>query len=191
VVTGRALAGDDLTAEEYEEVFEKIYNIAATAPFDVKTTEGMHYRRFVAMRERRRPVAADESQNTHRVMYRTAGVSDGKGFVFVSHRGDIFPSGFLPLKAGNILTESLVDVYRDSKLFRVLRDADQREGKCGECDYRKLCGWIASTGVCADGQLSGRGSALRAPACGGAGKEYCVGSHELSSGGRVVSRPQG
>jgi radical SAM protein with 4Fe4S-binding SPASM domain len=58
----------------------------------------------------------------------------------VSHRGDIFPSGFLPLKAGNILTESLVDVYRDSKLFRVLRDADQREGKCGECDYRKLCG---------------------------------------------------
>ena len=140
VVTGRALAGDDLTAEEYEEVFEKIYNIAAMAPFDVKTTEGMHYRRFVAMRERRRPVAADESQNTHRVMYRTAGVSDGKGFVFVSHRGDIFPSGFLPLKAGNILTESLVDVYRDSKLFRVLRDADQREGKCGECDYRKLCG---------------------------------------------------
>jgi radical SAM protein len=141
VVTGRALAADDLTAEEYEEVFQTIYDIAKTAPFDVKTTEGMHYRRFVAQHERHRSAPLpDATENTRKVMYRTAGVSDGKGFVFVSHRGDIFPSGFLPITAGNVLHDSLVEVYRNSSLFRILRDADQRQGKCGECAYRKVCG---------------------------------------------------
>src|SRR5262249_3956514 len=118
VVTGRALQGDDLSAEEYEQVFEILYEIGRTAPFDVKTTEAMHYRRYVARREKLGGKEADSHENTRRVMWRTAGVSDGKGFVFISHTGDIYPSGFLPLKAGNVLHDSLVDVYRDSHLFR-------------------------------------------------------------------------
>src|SRR6185436_17692031 len=140
VVTGRALQGDDLSGEEYEKVFEVLYEIAKTSPFDVKTTEGMHYRRYVARREKQHGDGSQSGQNTRKVMWRTAGVSDGKGFVFVSHRGDIYPSGFLPIKAGNILQDSLVDVYRDSSLFRLLRDPDQRQGKCGWCEYRRLCG---------------------------------------------------
>jgi radical SAM protein len=140
VVTGRALQGDDLTAEEYEQVFEILYEIAKTAPFDVKTTEGMHYRRYVARREQRHGDDGDCGPGTRKMMWRTAGVSDGKGFVFVGHTGDIYPSGFLPVKAGNVRQDSLVEVYRNSSLFRILRDADQREGKCGICEYRKLCG---------------------------------------------------
>jgi len=73
-------------------------------------------------------------------MWRTAGVSDGKGFVFVSHTGEIFPSGFLPITAGNVLRDSLTDVYQNSSLFRSLRDVNQREGKCGVCEYQKICG---------------------------------------------------
>jgi len=126
VVTGRALRGDDLTAEEYERAFEILYDISSTAPFDVKTTEGIHYRRYVAQREK------------HNGKDRSEGVSDGKGFVFISHTGEIYPSGFLSLRAGNVLDDSLVDVYRDSSLFGILRDADQREGKCGEREYRKI-----------------------------------------------------
>jgi radical SAM protein len=140
VVTGRALQGDDLSAEEYEEVFEILYEIAKTSPFDVKTTEGMHYRRYVARREQRHGDHGGCGPGTRKMMWRTAGVSDGKGFVFVSHTGDIYPSGFLPIQAGNVLQDSLVEVYRNSSLFRILRDADQREGKCGLCEYRRLCG---------------------------------------------------
>jgi radical SAM protein with 4Fe4S-binding SPASM domain len=136
VVTGRALAGDDLTAEEYEQVFEKLYNISRLAPFEVKTTEGMHYRRYLARRLRKRPEPAD----SNRTVWRTAGVSDGRGFVFVSHTGEIYPSGFLPISAGNVRFDSLVAVYRSSPLFLELRDADARHGKCGFCEYRRLCG---------------------------------------------------
>lgn len=136
VVTGRALAADDLTAEEYEAVFDILYRISQSAPFEIKTTEAMHYRRFSARRMREEP-APSSSQRT---MWRTAGVSDGRGFVFISHTGEIYPSGFLPISAGNVRLDSLVDVYRKSPLFLELRDADARHGKCGICEYRRICG---------------------------------------------------
>ena len=140
VVTGRALADDDLTAEEYEKVFEFMYEISKIAPFDVKTTEAMHYRRYVAQRKKEERGSAPENAVARGVIWRTAGVSDGKGFVFISHTGEIYPSGFLPVSAGNVLHDSLVRVYRDSSLFRILRDTERREGKCGACEYQKICG---------------------------------------------------
>src|SRR5439155_12323155 len=135
VVTGRALANDDLTAEEYEKVFEFMYDISKVAPFDIKTTEAMHYRRYVAQRQKLEHDNTSASDNAKRMVWRTAGVSDGRGFVFVSHTGEIFPSGFLPVSAGNVVRDSLVNVYRNSSLFRILRDPEAKEGKCGACEY--------------------------------------------------------
>jgi radical SAM protein with 4Fe4S-binding SPASM domain len=139
IVTGRALASEDLLAGEYEDVFEYMYQLSKTAPFGIKTTEAMHYRRYVAQRIRAEH-GATENEAAKSVAFRTAGVSDGKGFVFVSHQGEIFPSGFLPVSGGNVLNESLTDVYRNSRLFKTLRDTTQREGKCGICEYQKICG---------------------------------------------------
>jgi radical SAM protein len=140
IVTGRAEETDDLLPEEYEQVFEFMYNLSKTAPFGIKTTEAMHYRRYVAQRMKQEHGKAPENEQAKAVAWRTAGVSDGKGFVFVSHMGEIFPSGFLPVSGGNVLRQSLTDVYRNSDLFRSLRDTEQREGKCGICEYRKICG---------------------------------------------------
>ena len=139
IVTGRALENDDLTAEEYEKVFEFMYQLSKTAPFGVKTTEAMHYRRYVAQRAKAEH-GITENESAKGVAWRTSGVSDGKGFVFVSHTGEVFPSGFLPLSGGNVLRDRLTDVYRNSELFRDLRDTDHRGGKCGLCEYRKICG---------------------------------------------------
>jgi radical SAM protein len=139
IVTGRAGAADDLTAEEYEQVFEFMYELSKTAPFGVKTTEAMHYRRYVAQRMKAEH-GVTENESAKGIAFRTAGVSDGKGFVFVSHQGEIFPSGFLPVSGGNVLDRSLVEVYRNSSLFKTLRDTSLREGKCGLCEYQKICG---------------------------------------------------
>ena len=139
IVTGRALENDDLTAAEYEQVFEFMYELSKTAPFGIKTTEAMHYRRYVAQRIKAGN-GVTENENAKGVAWRTAGVSDGKGFVFVSHQGEIFPSGFLPMSGGNVLESRLTDVYRNSDLFKMLRDTSQRGGKCGLCEYQKICG---------------------------------------------------
>lgn len=138
VVTGRAQLEDDLSAEEYEEVFARLYAISKSAPFDIKTTEAQHYRRYVAQRRKAEggpgPSRAPES------IARQAGINDGKGFLFVSHTGEIYPSGFLPLSAGNIRLTSLQSAYRNAPLFRALREPARFEGKCGVCEYRNLCG---------------------------------------------------
>src|ERR1043166_6242397 len=139
IVTGRAAEADDLRAEEYEQVFEFMYELSKTAPFGIKTTDAMHCRRTVAQRMKAEGGAV-ENPNAKGVAWRTAGVSDGKGFVFVSHTGEIFPSGFLPVSGGNVLNESLTDVYRNRELFKVLRDPEKRQGKCGRCEYHNICG---------------------------------------------------
>lgn len=138
VTPGRALEDEDLTGDEYEKVFEFLYEISKVAPFDVKTTEAMHYRRYIA--QRLKAEYGGRGGANGRLLWRTTGVSDGRGFVFISHTGEIYPSGFLPISAGNVREDSLVDVYRNSSLFRILRDPEASVGKCGYCEYHKICG---------------------------------------------------
>ena len=139
VATGRAQRSDDLTAEEYEQVFARLHRISQNARFDLKTTEAQHYRRFVAQHSRGRQPGEAVSRPAAAIA-RQGGINDGKGLVFISHTGEIYPSGFLPLSAGNVRGDSLVDVYRQSALFERLRRPESFTGKCGVCEYRRLCG---------------------------------------------------
>src|SRR5215471_4640994 len=140
VATGRASASQDLTADQYEEVFSFLYDLSKTARFDIKTTEAQHYRRYVAQSRRADGASGQRMAPPAEVIQRQAGINDGKGLVFVSHTGEIYPSGFLPLSAGNVRRNSLTDVYRNSPLFRTLRQPDNLRGKCGDCEFRNLCG---------------------------------------------------
>jgi radical SAM protein with 4Fe4S-binding SPASM domain len=70
----------------------------------------------------------------------TKGVNDGNGFLFISHRGEIMPSGFLPVPAGNVRTDDVVQVYQQHPLFLDLRNPAKLKGRCGVCEYREVCG---------------------------------------------------
>lgn len=151
VPTGRAKAGDAASAEEFESVFHRMYDLSKTAPFDIKSTAGPQYRRVILQRqvaERRAgdrkaaavPLTAGVGFSLADGIGRAKGVNDGDGFVFVSHTGAIYPSGFLPLAAGNVRLHDIVEVYRKSPLFLELRDRTLLKGKCGVCEYRDVCG---------------------------------------------------
>lgn len=151
VPTGRARASDLIGAGEVERVFHRLYDLSRVASFDIKTTAAPHYRRVVMQRqraERRAGVRVEApSQLGAGVGFsaaggvgRAKGVNDGDGFVFVSHTGEIQPSGFLPLSAGNVRRDVLGDVYRSDPLFVALRDRDRLKGKCGVCEFRAVCG---------------------------------------------------
>lgn len=147
VPTGRAMAEQMISAEEHERIFHWLYDLSKTAPFDIKATAAPMYRRVAI--ERKRAEAAAEGPITfqgagfryadglHRP---TKGVNDGNGFLFISHIGEIQPSGFLPVTAGNVRTDDVVDVYRNSPLFRDLRNPDKLKGPCGKCEFRYVCG---------------------------------------------------
>jgi radical SAM protein len=154
VPTGRGTTSDLITAEEFEMVFEKLYKISGRVKFDIKTTEAQHYRRFLLQRraeEKNQGQASARTQVPAAEAFPAAlggdgiaraprGLNDGKGFVFISHIGEVFPSGFLPLAAGNIRRERLANLYRDSALFRTLRDSSQLKGKCAACEFKEICG---------------------------------------------------
>ncbi len=151
VPTGRARPTDLASAEAFEAVFHKMYDLSQTAPFDIKSTAAPQYRRVILQRqaaERRAgrraeapvPLTAGVGFSLADGVGRAKGVNDGDGFLFVSHTGKIFPSGFLPVSAGNVRTDDVVDVYRRSPLFVALRDRSRLKGKCGACEYREICG---------------------------------------------------
>lgn len=160
VPTGRGSHDDVISPEEHEQVFHWMYDLSKTAPFDVRSTAAQHYRRVVIQRRQQEQAEAARGQGAASSgpadsIYLTGagfsfadglgqsamkGVNDGNGFAFVSHIGDVYPSGFLQLPAGNVRRQSFVDIYRHSPLFRDLRDYSKLKGKCGLCDFRDVCG---------------------------------------------------
>lgn len=176
VPTGRGKDSDLISAEEFEEVFAKLYDVSARVAFDIKTTEAQHYRRYVLQRraaERRASgygatSASAPPRHLPAFLTRLAGldagdgvgraprgINDGKGFVFISHTGEVFPSGFLPLSAGNVRRRPLADIYRNSPLFQDLRDASKLEGKCGLCEFKEICGGSRARALAATGSPFG------------------------------------
>jgi AdoMet-dependent heme synthase len=149
VPTGRGQSIDLISAEEFEQVFEKLYQTSRRVKFDIKSTEAQHYRRFLLQKrtEARRSGQADAAMakvfgatSADGIGRAPRGINEGKGFVFISHLGEVFPSGFLPVSAGNVRKHSLAELYRHSPLFVTLRDSANLQGKCGICEYREVCG---------------------------------------------------
>lgn len=127
-----------LDAQQHEQVFSKLYNASKRVNFQIKTTEGQHYQRYL-LQQRVRESRGRLTEATA-VPYAPRGVNDGRGFVFVNYRGEVYPSRFLPVSAGNLTSQSLSEVYCDSALFTSLRDASRLKGKCGRCAVRTVCG---------------------------------------------------
>lgn len=152
VPTGRGQAADLPTAQDFENVFADLNRLAREVPFKVKTTEAQHYRRFLIQHRPR--FAGHRSGDV--VKANIPGlmpINDGKGFVFVSHSGEVFPSGFLPVSAGNVRQQPLANIYRDSPLLCKLRDSSNLKGKCGECEFREICGGSRARAYAVTGDL--------------------------------------
>lgn len=144
VPVGRGVEEERIRPEEYEEVFARLWHHSRHQAYAVKTTEAPHYRRFV-LQQGGDPLAGPEGeghgQHARRRGHRAPlGVGDGKGVMFVSHTGEIYPAGFLPLPCGRFPEDSVVDTYRNHPTFRALRDPDGFKGRCGYCEYRYVCG---------------------------------------------------
>jgi AdoMet-dependent heme synthase len=161
VPVGRGKTADLLTGEEFEQVFAKMWDLTKRVPFAIKTTEAMHYRRYLIqqrLKEGRpttgvhddagaRPTAPHgwtghpgSGSEAKAVGWATKRVNDGRGFVFVSHIGKVYPSGFLPIEGGDLHNDTLAHIYQQSPIFVKLRNSDLLHGKCGACEYRNICG---------------------------------------------------
>lgn len=160
VTVGRGQMLQAISAEEAERVLIWAASLTRGPGRPIVTTTEAPQLRRVAVQLRRanggaRPEAtAHPGHATH-----AAGVRDGNGVLFISHTGDVSPSGFMEIPTGNVRHEEIADIYRNAPLFRQLRDADGFQGRCGECEYRWVCGgsraraWSASGNPLAEDPL--------------------------------------
>src|SRR5580765_4711724 len=116
ISVGRGKALNEVSAQEGERIMNWVLDLSRKSPFAIKTTEAPSYRRVALDRMRAARVASGEIEKTS--VYQGFQIRDGHGIVFVSNLGDIYPSGFLPLRCGSVRNGSLVDVYRNSEIFR-------------------------------------------------------------------------
>lgn len=149
VPVGRGAVLDPVSPETAEGIMEWLLGAARDRGIGVKTTEAPQYRR-VALQvapgaDRTRHAASDR-------IGRRSGIGAGDGFAFISHTGELYPSGFLPRTVGNVRETSVVQLYREADQFRRLRDPDALTGKCGACEFRQVCGGSRSRAYAVTGK---------------------------------------
>lgn len=152
VPTGRAQLDACLSPAEHDKVFRWLYKLNKTSSFDIKTTAAQHYRRVVIQEKVREhlldrntilyedTITSNYASQIDGLSRAPKAVNDGNGFIFISHTGDVMPSGLLPIKLGNVRYQTLKEIYRESPVLKDIRNPDKYKGKCGVCEYRYVCG---------------------------------------------------
>ena len=156
VPTGRGLDLELMTADEHDEVYSWIMSNQRNWDFRAKTSLGQPFRR--AMTLKRLTAGGRElssfSSDEIKAAWPAPATNDGRGIFFISHLGEIYPSGFIPLSAGNVRKDSVVEVYRNSEMFTKIRDREQLQGKCGICPFNVICGGSRSRAYAMTGDMT-------------------------------------
>lgn len=156
VPAGRAAKQPRFDGEAVEAVLRRVYEYSKTVPFRIETTAAPHYRR-VALQSMATELGVDPLEVQRRS--RSGGgrfipeINDERGSLFISSLGEIYACGFLPLSAGNVRRESILEIYRRHPLFLSLRDVDRLEGRCGACEFRAVCGGSRARAYALTGNL--------------------------------------
>ncbi len=147
--TGRSIDFEDLTPLEYEDVNHWLYYVTSYNLI-IRTVESPIFRRIASEKETYHGTSLYKNliKKTHELLGKPEGkpyvhlekTRDGKGIIFISHNGDVYPSGFLPTVVGNVKKESIVNIYQNNNILQRLRDSSNLDGFCGSCGYNDVCG---------------------------------------------------
>ena len=162
IPTGRGRALRPVDPREAELTMRWLAFRAPRWPFTATTTEAPQFRRVVVERMRAEGRSGEEIARSP--VARSFGLRDGNGIMFIASNGDVTPSGFLPLVAGNVRAADPLDIYRDAPLFRSLRAPALLRGRCGVCAYRAVCGGSRARAYAESGDFLGEDPLCRADA---------------------------
>ncbi len=135
---GKYIVDQEITADEYERTLNWFYDQRGNTSLQLKATCAPHYYRI--LRQRAKKEGKTVTFKTYGLDAVTRGCLGGTGFCFISHRGIVQPCGFLQLNCGDIKETSFADIWKSSEVFLSLRDFNNLKGKCGRCEYKRVCG---------------------------------------------------
>jgi heme b synthase len=155
---GKYLADQAINARQYEEILNWFYDQRGKTSLQLKATCAPHYYRI--LRQRAKAEGKKVTFETHGLDAVTRGCLGGTSFCFISHRGLVQPCGFLDLNCGDVTKDSFGNIWNNSENFLALRNFDLLKGKCGICEYKRVCGgcrarayeatgdWLAEEPLC-------------------------------------------
>jgi len=149
VPTGRGEESDEVSPEDYERILHWFYEMQKESKIQLKATCAPHY--FRIMRQQAKKEGIEISVKTHGYEAMTKGCLGGTGFCFVSSVGNVFPCGYLPVLAGNIREQPFSEIWENAEVFKKLRNPDELKGKCGICEYKKVCAGCRARAYAATG----------------------------------------
>lgn len=138
IPVGRGRTLREVSPDRCEAIHHWLHDQSEKAPFILATTEAPHFRRVTLTRMRAEGISLARIRETP--VGRGFGIRDGNGIMFISHSGEVYPSGFLPLVAGNVRTAHIVQIYRESEIFKQIRRTSSFKGRCGLCEFKEICG---------------------------------------------------
>ena len=144
---GKGLESVELSPQQYEETLNWLYDrqLELGERMLFKPTCAPHYLRVTRQRQKQTggtaAIRKSEPAAGHHSMHSiTRGCLAGTGFCFISHRGSVQGCGYLDVEAGNVREQSFSQIWAESPLFNDLRNLANIKGKCGVCEYKKICG---------------------------------------------------
>lgn len=135
---GKYLVNQEISSKQYERTLNWFYDQREKSPLQLKATCAPHYYRI--LRQRAKEEGKPVNFKTYGLDAVTRGCLAGTGFCFISHKGIIQPCGFLDLNCGDLTQESFAVIWKNAEIFLSLRNFDNLKGKCGKCEYKKVCG---------------------------------------------------
>lgn len=146
---GKEMEADEISPEDYEKTLNWLFDKQRDLGLFIKATCAPHYYRIFRQRVKQFPApegfraereGAPYEVPTQGLEAMTRGCLGGITFCFISHMGEVYPCGYLEVLAGNVREQPFEQIWRESKLFGDLRDFSKLKGKCGICEYKKICG---------------------------------------------------
>ncbi len=126
-----------INAEKYEEILQWLYEKSLNQKIHVRATCAPHYFRILRQETLKDKKPLSYAKEGMHAM--TRGCLAGSSICFVSHEGEVFPCGYLPLSSGNVSKISFEEIWNTSEVFQRLRNVKNLKGKCGVCEFKKVC----------------------------------------------------
>jgi heme b synthase len=141
---GKEMSEQAISPEDYEKTLNWFYEESLHCPIQLKATCAPHYYRILHQKGkdhdsgRGRGSVVERAESPLHAM--TRGCLGGSSFCFISHTGQVQPCGYLELDCGRIKEKTFADIWKHSPIFKELRDLNTYKGKCGRCEFIRVCG---------------------------------------------------
>ncbi len=148
VCTGRGEKYSGISAEKYDHVLRRVAQAAKQEKrLMVRAKCAPHFKRIAIEMDPEWPITAAHG-------YDAGGCIAATHYARITPTGDVTPCPFMENTCGSVREKSFADIWENAPVLNALR-TPKPEGRCGACEYQKLCGGCRARPLALNGNMMG------------------------------------